>query len=131
VGGPADLHRAISEWDDPRSVMHRIARGALNLIEDADGATVQLLDAEACRQVGARSLVCVPLARGSSQIGVVSVMSRPPASWRPCASSGSPTGRATTWAGPCPSGSSIFPATGAGPPPADGDRAGVPAAPPE
>lgn len=129
MGGPADLDQAISRWDDPQSVMHRIVRGALNLIEDAEGATVQLLDGEgqlalvcveglgpaaggirlapvgslsglaltsqtaqraddtevdaradrqACRQVGARSLVCVPLAHGSSQIGVVSVMSTRP-----------------------------------------------------
>lgn len=129
MGERADLDQALAGWDDPQSVLRRIARGALNLTGAAEGASIQLLDAEgnlvvvclegspvqppsmrlppvgslsglavssqtaqrcdeterdarvdreACRRLGARSLVCVPLVRAGAPIGVLSVLSGRP-----------------------------------------------------
>ncbi|MGH9082518.1 MAG: sensor domain-containing phosphodiesterase [Acidimicrobiales bacterium] len=42
----ADLNRSPIGWDDPGGILSRITRGAVNLVEGANAATVELLDAD-------------------------------------------------------------------------------------
>lgn len=124
----AALSQAVSQATDPMDVLSRIVAQALVLVPNADGATVELAEAdelvyvccsgsladhvgtrlgiadsfsglavtsnqvlccddsesdprvnlEACRKVGATSMVCVPLRRSDGAIGVLKVASKRP-----------------------------------------------------